>query len=274
MIPRDIQEQFKKQYNPEGSILRRAQYRMLEMLSFIDDVCVKNNIKYWIDSGTLLGARRHGGFIPWDDDVDICMPREDYVKFKDIMLHNNPSDEFVLQCHQTDNHYFATWDTLRDLKTEMSGNGKRLENFKFRGLQIDIFLIDDRCNKPMWKFFRYYFAYLINAPLFEGRFTKYIRWNVPFSFFLLTKILLPASRFLTKSSKQFLFYGNGMFWYLKWSRQVIYPLSRIEFEGKKFFAPNNVDKYLEVMYGEWRTIPSERYRQTHNFSFRFLNENI
>ena len=79
MIPRDIQEQFKKQYNPEGSILRRAQYRMLEMLSFIDDVCVKNNIKYWIDSGTLLGARRHGGFIPWDDDVDICMPREDYV---------------------------------------------------------------------------------------------------------------------------------------------------------------------------------------------------
>lgn len=220
MIPRDIQEQFKKQYNPEGSILRRAQYRMLEMLSFIDDVCVKNNIKYWIDSGTLLGARRHGGFIPWDDDVDICMPREDYVKFKDIMLHNNPSDEFVLQCHQTDNHYFATWDTLRDLKTEMSGNGKRLENFKFRGLQIDIFLIDDRCNK------------------------------------------------------QFLFYGNGMFWYLKWSRQVIYPLSRIEFEGKKFFAPNNVDKYLEVMYGEWRTIPSERYRQTHNFSFRFLNENI
>lgn len=274
MIPRDIQEQFKKQYNPEGSILRRAQYRMLEMLSFIDDVCVKNNIKYWIDSGTLLGARRHGGFIPWDDDVDICMPREDYVKFKNIMLHNNPSDEFVLQCHQTDNHYFATWDTLRDLKTEMSGNGKRLENFKFRGLQIDIFLIDDRCNKPMWKFFRYYFAYLINAPLFEGRFTKYIRWNVPFSFFLLTKILLPASRFLTKSSKQFLFYGNGMFWYLKWSRQVIYPLSRIEFEGKKFFAPNNVDKYLEVMYGEWRTIPSERYRQTHNFSFRFLNENI
>lgn len=274
MIPRDIQEQFKKQYNPEGSILRRAQYRMLEMLSFIDDVCVKNNIKYWIDSGTLLGARRHGGFIPWDDDVDICMPREDYVKFKDIMLHNNPSDEFVLQCHQTDNHYFATWDTLRDLKTEMSGNGKRLENFKFRGLQIDIFLIDDRCNKPMWKLFRYYFAYLINAPLFEGRFTKYIRWNVPFSFFLLTKILLPASRFLTKSSKQFLFYGNGMFWYLKWSRQVIYPLSRIEFEGKKFFAPNNVDKYLEVMYGEWRTIPSERYRQTHNFSFRFLNENI
>ncbi len=273
MILRDIQEQFRMQYNPEGSVLYRAQCRMLEMLSFIDKVCEENDIKYWIDSGTLLGARRHGGFIPWDDDVDICMPREDYVKFKDIMLHNNPSNEFVLQCHETDNHYFGTWDTLRDLKTEMSDNGKRLDMFKYRGLQIDIFIIDDRCNKQLWKFLRFYFAYLINAPLFEGRFTKYIRRSVPFSFFLLKKVLLPLSRLVTSPSKKFLYYANGMFWYLRWDRKVILPLSKIEFEGKFFNSPNDVDKYLEIMYGDWRIIPDEEHRQTHNFSFNFLDDN-
>lgn len=270
ILPENIQEQLKEQYNPEGSMLRRAQRRMTEMLSFVDRICVENKISYWIDSGTLLGARRHGGFIPWDDDVDICMLREDYVKFKQIMLHDNPSDEFVLQCHETDNHYFGTWDTLRDLKTELFDHSKRLDKYKYKGLQIDIFLIDDRCNKQMWRFFRQYFAYLVNAPLFEGRLTKYIRWNVPFAFFLLAKVLLPISRWLTKPSKTYLYYANGMFWHLKWKRQVIFPLSKIEFEGKYFSAPNEVDKYLDVIYGDWKAIPSVEHRETHNFSFRFL----
>ena len=68
-------------FNPEGSVLRLHQMKMLRILEFVDRVCRKHGIRYWLSSGTLLGAVRHGGFIPWDDDMDVCMLRPEYDKF-------------------------------------------------------------------------------------------------------------------------------------------------------------------------------------------------
>ena len=64
-------EALRQRFSPEGSPLRRHQDRMLEMMVWLDAVCRRHGIPYWLGSGTLLGAVRHGGFIPWDDDVDI-----------------------------------------------------------------------------------------------------------------------------------------------------------------------------------------------------------
>ena len=71
-------------YNRPGSITRKAQVRLLEMLVETDRICKKHKITYWLESGSLLGAVRHKGFIPWDDDIDICMMRKDYNKFINI----------------------------------------------------------------------------------------------------------------------------------------------------------------------------------------------
>lgn len=73
MISDTENEKLREKFNPDGSTLRRQQLRMIELLDYVDSVCKENNIKYWISSGTLLGAVRHEGFIPWDDDLDIEM---------------------------------------------------------------------------------------------------------------------------------------------------------------------------------------------------------
>ena len=71
-------------YNPEGSALRRDQKEMLKALVAFAEICEKHDIKWWLCSGTLLGAARHKGFIPWDDDIDVRMLRKDYEKFLSV----------------------------------------------------------------------------------------------------------------------------------------------------------------------------------------------
>lgn len=268
VIDKTLNQALRKIYNPDSSILRQSQMRMLEMLSFIDKICQEHQIVYWIESGTLLGAARHGGFIPWDDDADICMPIKDYLRFKEIMI-NGSNDDYALQCHDTDPNYYGTWGVLRDLHSEMSDGRQRLEGFKYKGLQVDIFPIDDRCNKKLWKICRQYFAYFVNAPLFEGRISKFFRWCVPLSYKVLNKVIIPFFRLITPSDNTALYYRYGMFWYRHYPKPIVYPLKKITFEGIELNAPNDIDRYLTECFGDWRKIPSTENRETHHFKVAF-----
>ena len=90
-----------RKYNPEGSTLRKAQMRMLEILKIVDSIFSKHHIDYYLDGGTLLGAVRHGGFIPWDDDIDISVRREDFSRIKRVLQKELP-DNLVFQDRFTD----------------------------------------------------------------------------------------------------------------------------------------------------------------------------
>ena len=95
-------------FNPEGSVLRLHQMKMLRILEFVDRVCRKHGIRYWLSSGTLLGAARHGGFIPWDDDLDIEMLYRDYKRLMEVLPFELPSN-LVLQTMHTDSNYVAPY---------------------------------------------------------------------------------------------------------------------------------------------------------------------
>ena len=85
--------------------MRRTQLRLLEILDVFDGICRKHGIDYWLDWGSLLGARRHGGFIPWDDDLDVSLLRKDYKRLLAALEAELPED-LKLQTRKTDNKYW------------------------------------------------------------------------------------------------------------------------------------------------------------------------
>lgn len=113
----------------------------IEILDEIDRICRKNNINYCLVGGTLLGAVRHGGFIPWDDDLDVAMPRNDYEKFIDVCK-NELSDDFYLHSIETDKTYWLPFIKIRKKYTifeekNIAGLGCKT------GIYVDIFPLDD-----------------------------------------------------------------------------------------------------------------------------------
>ena len=94
-------------------IMKHCWAAQMEVLNTVDEICKKNNIKYYIFSGTLMGAIRHGGFIPWDDDMDICMFRKDYMRFVKAVMRDKPEKYHVRNCH-TDKTYRDVFTRLQN----------------------------------------------------------------------------------------------------------------------------------------------------------------
>lgn len=250
MITEELQLQLREKYNPDGSNKRDSQLRMVEMLKFLDDFCKENHIDYWIDSGTLLGAVRHGGFIPWDDDTDVCMLRNDYLRFVKL-FGNKRFGNFVLQTPQTDKGYFRFWSVVRDLKTEyVHSNDMPCEQMlKYKGVLIDVFPVIDRyssfsinfAKKISWRINHYYAS---EASSKHHLFTRLY-------FFLGNRIVFPLLRTLFRKKHEQLILDYGVGFYSE-HRNVkhVFPLSRIKFENIELNCPHNPSGYCELLYGK------------------------
>ena len=270
----NTQEELRQRWNPDGSQLRRVQLRMLEMLKFIDQVCTDHGINYWLDSGTLLGAARHKGFIPWDDDTDICMPYEDMLKFKKVMLTQNPSSEFVLQCPETDPHIYNNWVILRDLKSEgIHQDCKMHDLYKYKGLNVDIFPLTDRYFNIFCGISNIYYKALIKAPLNGRPLFKLLAPLVPLHHRIFERVLAPIFRSISRLSPRREDYrmAYGCEFTSRRRASEIWPLTRMEFEGTFFNVPRDTDAYLTSLYGDWRQIPAADKIQTHDYTVKFFD---
>lgn len=270
MIDSNIQAQLRNEYNPEGSDLRKFQLRLLEMLVFLDRICTKHNIKYILSSGTLLGAERHGGFIPWDDDVDIEMELSEYNIFMEVIGSELEGSDYVLQDYQNDTLYKQPFAKLRDTKSII--NDKDNKNLKYNGCFIDIFPMVNRNKRfhsisiKLVSFFLYNLDFKIIPITIKSFYFKIVKK-------LLYKYLFSYFQKHTKSSS-FVFHTYGIVFNRGRHLAYFYPIRRIEFEGHLFNAPNDVDGYLTDVFGsDYNNLPPKESIKCHleDFSLVTLN---
>lgn len=154
-----------------GDLLKKIQTIDLEMLMEIDRICRKNNIKYSIMYGTLLGAVRHGGFIPWDDDCDVVFRRDEYEKFFEACKKDLDTEKFFLQDHRTDSGYLFGYGKLRRNDTVFKRTGQ--EHIRqYGGLFIDLFIFDNIPDGTMARVFNKFELYLIRQTINSRIFKK------------------------------------------------------------------------------------------------------
>ena len=251
-----MNEELRNKYNPEGSALRRDQKELFRMLKIVADICNDNHIQWWLSSGTLLGAARHKGFIPWDDDMDIVLLKKDYKRLEKILCEYQ-SDEFVFHCMKTDVDYVNCFGKFRKRDGFIQSGSHRYAYYKWKGIGFDIFAIEKTS----------YFAAFVASQLY-GRmqgFTLSIDTDlirkpmIRLIEFLNFKVFFPVLRFIGKlNHDQEYHYVLGTGWpthtfYMEYT----FPLTTAIFEGEKMPVPKDMDKYLSIVYGDWRKIPSE-----------------
>ena len=254
--PNPDNDALRLRYNPDGSALRRTQLELLEILKVLDGICKEHNIEWWLSSGTLLGAARHQGFIPWDDDIDIVMLRKDFKRFDKIMR-NYQSEEYVYHSMSTDVDYVYLFSKFRKRQGDAGEEHRRSKFYKYKGPFVDIFCIE-KTN---------YFAALASSILYNNlqHLTSYVRWSwlrrplILLVNLLCLGIIVPLLRLvgLINPSGEY-HYTLGLGWGRhKFFMEHTFPLGRAKFEGVEFPVPKDMDAYLSQVYGDWRKLPTD-----------------
>jgi len=249
--------------------LKQAQHIMLEGLVCFDAICKKHGLKYWLDSGTLLGAVRHQGFIPWDDDIDLSMPLEDYLKFQEVAA-DELEEGMFLQTSQTDPAFPFDYMKIRNDRAtivEFHEDGKHVDYHQ--GVFVDIFpMLAIRKSKLHLWFYRFSF---VTIRLFSAK-----HLNLPFVRSLFVKALLKLHRGWERKNTMVIYGGEMPDVAAAFNMTSVFPLQEIGFEGKSFSSPYSAKDYLEQIYSfDFMELPPEDKRTIHAAQIRIENqENI
>ena len=250
--------------------VRNIQLIMLEMLELFDSVCRENKINYSLHGGTLLGAVRHKGFIPWDDDLDVFMERSEFDRFVKAWNKKAPS-EYFLQTKDTEAGYFRSFAKIRKEHTTF------LQSFDdpdkiHTGIFIDIMPID-RIPRGIFNKIRFYhasFVYEILCREFVPKNTSRVNQIIIGT---ILKINKPENRVerrkkLLKIIRKYDDNRNLPLVMVETLKTLRTPLPanifdeyiELEFEGKKFMATKYWDAFLKTWFGDYMKLPPEEKR--------------
>ena len=249
--------------------LREAQLIMLEMLVEFDAICEKHNLQYWLDSGTLLGAVRHQGFIPWDDDIDLSMPLEDYNKFQEIAK-DELSEDIFFQTTTTDKGFKFDYIKLRSNRaTIVEFHEKEREIEYHQGVFVDIFPM---LTLPNTNFHQAFYDNIFGLI----RSVSSVSLHTPNGedYPLSRKKLLDSLDIMHQGwEKEDLkvIYSGAMPDVSAWfDKSEIFPLQKIDFEGLSFYAPKNSKHYLKNIYSfDFMELPPLDKRTIHADTIEF-----
>ena len=260
------------------------------MLSDIDRTARENNIEYQLGGGSVLGAVRHKGFIPWDDDIDINITRRECDRLLEAMAKSYPDKYSILIPGKTPG-YMLLFPQIRlngtSVKTRDDFNNDKC------GVCIDLFIIENTYDNAIRRLIHgigcQYYGFKVSAVKFrrdrefivpfaqstgDAKLLKAvkrkIRFGALFSHGDPDKITIKADRWNGKCTDDDSTYvtvpaGRKHFWGEKRQRSVFFPPSFREFEGKTYACPNNIDQYLTTLYGDYRKIPEDGEKESHIF---------
>ena len=257
-------ERYLNAYNKEN--LREMQLTELDILRHVARICERHCIPYWLDSGTLLGAVRHDGFIPWDDDIDICMPREELPRFIEVAQRELPEHLFV-QAPATDPAMRLPICKVRNLNSLLVEGDDNFAMSYAKGLYVDIFPMHAWPSLPYKFSKRLARGYCRANAILHTQHTYSWRSVAELFYFGAKRALFGTvwkiCTLLTDNKKYYSNTidnsGNGN----RHLRSTIFPLSTIEFEGERFAAPRDVDAYLRDLFGDYMKLPPENQRSGH-----------
>ncbi|WP_462425234.1 LicD family protein [Fusobacterium sp. THCT13E1] len=247
--------------------LKEAQKIMLEILKEVDRICRKHKIKYWLDGGTLLGAVRHKGFIPWDDDIDISMLPEDYTNFIKIAL-KELSKKYFLDNKETDPYIIFKYLKIRDKNSIFIEKEEEEEKYH-QGIFIDIFLMNHLNNSSISRRKLYNILLKFKDLIVERGKYKFLKLILKkFGIVFLSTKLFDFLFLNVKEERKIIGYkyNFNQIYFLK----DIFPLKEIEFEETMFYCPSNFDAILKELYGDtYMELPPKDQRVWHAKEIKF-----
>ena len=270
-VPKKISFDVLKDNTYDSKDLKKLQKVLIEMLDEVVRLCNRHHLDYFISGGTCLGAIRHKGFIPWDDDIDIVMPRDDYEKFLEI-ARDELDNKYFLDYYKTNpENHFGFAKIKKNNTSFVMGYKYKCHN----GFFLDIFPLDYNDNRDSLKV---KFSVSLARCLLET--LKYKDHNLKIKSLRRPLISLPFvifSNYRIHRIVEYLYKNcnkgkhingavySGMYYYKKdiYPIDVVFPYSIVTFEGKKYHAYHNTDYYLKSLYGDYMTLPPAKKRVAH-----------
>ncbi|AQW88389.1 phosphorylcholine transferase [Campylobacter pinnipediorum subsp. caledonicus] len=262
----------------------QAKQVMLEMMDYIHDICIKNDIKYSLAYGTLIGAVRHKGFIPWDDDFDIFLTRENYEKL--LKLLEKSGDYFIVN-YNTDSNSCNHYSHFCSKKYKCEQSNKTLTQMTNFGVFIDIFPLDyldkDNPKKQLLEIKqslkKLKLTSFLNYNKTGKKYTTYLKAITNFPRFLYYKFIIKRKKIieeinlkLTKNNKK----KTNILGEYSSRMNEIYDRKDFEeyifgdFENRKYMMIKNFDTVLKIHYGDYNKLPPEEERKNGHAHFKYF----
>ncbi len=261
---------------------KQVKEALLDTLVYFDKICKKYDLKYTLDAGTLLGAVRHHGFIPWDDDIDVAMPYKDYKKLISFSSEINKNNRFIIHGYSKEindkENYIYPYLKLEDNHT--------IADFKMNkdqgGAWVDIFPLNNvPANSKLYlKYIRklriyYRLLFIGNRRFKENQIKSGIRSLIYLDRNRMRDKMiksidkldeLPATNYLSETIGNCMCDTSAEVFRKKIPVEWFDNLAKLEFEGYKFCVISEYEKYLTMQYGDWRKLPPLEDRvNSHSF---------